>query len=145
MNVMTIEKEFDKLKKSARNEAEALTARFLQVNADMSSMIEREGVLIEYERDRDHLYVTLGEPREGMALTVGHLVVLADPETLEFIGFEIPDFKKAVETDALKEWARILPFIEWQPVVHIPPAAHNDEVTFPREIALGVQRELVVA
>jgi len=140
---MSMEHAFDRLKKSAKDDAEALAARFLQVNADMTGMIERAGILIEYERERDHLYMTLGEPREGMALTVGHLVVLADPETLEFIGFEIPDFKKAVETDALKEWARILPFIEWQPVVHIPPAAHNDEVTFPREIAEGVQRELV--
>ncbi len=140
---MSMEQAFDNLKKLARGDVEGLAARFMEMNGDLSGVIEREGVLIEYDRKHDHLYVTVGERREGMALLVGNLVVLADSETLEFIGFEIPDFKKAVETDALKPWHRILPFIEWQPVVHIPPAAHNDEVTFPREVAEGVQQELI--
>ena len=140
---MAIQHKFDTLAKAAKEEVSVLAARFMEMNGDLSGVIEHEGVLIEYDREHDHLYVTVGERREGMALLVGNLVVLADSETLEFLGFEIPDFKKAVETDALKPWRRILPFIEWQPVVHVPPAAHNDEVTFPREVAEGVQRELV--
>ena len=142
---MTMEQQFDKLKVSAKGGIVEMVARFLQVNDDLTGMIEREGVLIEYDRERDHFYATLGDRREGMALTVGHFVILADPETLEFLGCEIPEFKKAVKTDALQEWERFLPFIEWQPVVRVPPAAHNDEVSFPREIAEGVQRELAFA
>ena len=140
---MATQHEFDALANTAKEEVSAFAARFTERNGDLSGVIEREGVLIEYDRERDHLYVTVGERREGMALLVGHLVVLAEPETLEFLGFEVPDFKKAIEANELKPWSRILPFIEWQPIVRVPPAAHNDEVTFPREIAEGVQRELV--
>lgn len=135
---------FDMLAKAAKEEVSELASRFMEENGDLSSVIEREGVLIEYDRERDHLYVTVGERREGMALLVGHLVVLAQPETLEFLGFEIPDFRRVSQTGALQPLSRLFPFIEWQPIVHIPAAPHDDGVAFPREVAQGVQWEIAM-
>ena len=91
---MSIEQEFEALRESTRKQTQATHAGFQQKNDDLAGMIERKGVFIEYIPERDHLYITLGEPQAGMALFAGSIVLLADPETLEFLGLEVPDFKK---------------------------------------------------
>ena len=99
---MSIEQEFEALREATRKQTQATHAGFLQKNNDLAGMIERKGVLVEYVRESDHLYVTLGEPQPGMALFAGSIVLLADPETLEFLGVEVPDFKKMVASGVLQ-------------------------------------------
>ena len=81
-----------------------------------------------------------------MAIFIGSIVAIADPETLECISIEVLDFKKAVDSGALQgAWTRLLPFIEWQPILHVPPVvpeAFPDTDDFPHDLARDVQREL---
>ena len=139
---MSIEQEFEALRESTRKQTQATHAGFLQKNDDLAGMIEREGVLIEYVPERDHLYVTLGEPQPGMALFAGSIVLLADPETLEFLGLEVPDFKKMVESGALQsDWTWLASVVGRQHVLHIPPSVSGSG-DLPHDLAEGVQREL---
>ena len=139
---MSIEQEFEALRESTRKQTQATHAGFLQKNSDLAGMIERKGVLIEYVPERDHLYVTLGEPQAGMALFAGSIVLLADPETLEFLGLEIPDFKKMIASGALhSDWAWLASVVERQHILHIPPSVSGSD-DFPHDLAEGVQREL---
>ena len=142
---MTIEDEFAKLRESAQQEAAEMAVRFKEKNADVTAIIEQLGAHIEYSRDRDHLYVTVGEPRAAMAFFGNSSVLLVEPETLEFLGIEIPDFSKAVRTGAFRNLKPLLSFLEWQPVVHIPPAPHDEGAAFSREVAQGVHQVLALA
>ena len=139
---MSIEQEFEALRESARKQTQATHAGFLQKNDDLAGMIDRKGVLIEYIPERDHLYVTLGEPQPGMALFAGNIVLLADPETLEFLGLEIPDFKKMIASGAPNsDWAWLASVVERQQVLHKPPSVSGSD-DLPHDLAEGVQREL---
>ena len=139
---MSIEQEFEALRESTRKQTQATHAGFLQKNGNLAGMIERKGVLVEYVRERDHLYITLGEPQPGMALFAGSIVLLADPETLEFLGLEIPDFKKVIASGALQSsWGWLASVVDQQHVLHIPPSVSGSD-DFPHDLAEGVQREL---
>ena len=139
---MSIEQEFEALRESTRKQTQATHAGFQQKNDDLAGMIERKGVLIEYIPERDHLYVTLGEPQAGMALFAGNIVLLADPETLEFLGLEVPGFKKMVESGVLQSaWAWLASVVDRQHVLHIPPSVSGSD-DFPHDLARDVQREL---
>ena len=143
---MDISQEFEALKMSSKQQSVGTHAQFVQENGDMLGVMQREGILIEYIRERDHLYITFGEPREGMAIFAGSIVVMADPDTLECIGIEVPNFKKAVESGALQgTWSRLAELIGWQRVLHIPPVVSDADDDLPHYLARGVQRELVPA
>src|SRR5665811_1598271 len=48
------------------------------------------GATIEYDNITDRLYVTFGEPRQGMALFASDsTVVIVDPQTLEPLAMEV--------------------------------------------------------
>lgn len=142
---MTIEQEFAKLRDSSREETLKVVPRLLEKAGELPEVIEREGVLIEYVQDLDHLYITLGSSREGMAFFAGPLVILVDPNTLDLVSFEIFGFTKAVKTESFSKLDRLLSFLKWQPVVHIPPSVHDERANFPRAMAEGVHRELAAA
>lgn len=138
-----IEQDFAKLRASANAEADAFARRFLEKNPDVPAVLERNSVYFEYVSEHDHLYMTVGEPRAGMAFLAGHIVLIADPETLELIAVEVLDFSQAVETDMLRTWKPIYEFLKLQPVVQIPRKREEDQsADFPRTVAQGVKRAL---
>ena len=139
---------FEALRKSANEQNRAMQARFLRKNSDLGQVMRREGVLIDYFGEYDHLHITLGEPREGIALFDGRIIVIADPDTLDWLSVEVLDFKKKVASGSLSgAWEQLSRWLEWQPVVHIPPA--KDEAAgaaaLPRDLAREVRRELAAA
>ena len=102
----------------AVSEAENVATVNLFVERNDLNQLIRDGFLIEYEQEHDHLYITFGERRDGMALIgAWPLVFIADPETLECLGIEIVDFRVAVEAGLAKGWAEILPLVMAQPVL----------------------------
>ena len=142
---MGMENDFAKLRRSAQEEAKSLAARFMEKNTDVAvaATLERNGVYVEYVSDHDHLYMTIGPPRAGMAFVGDHAVLLADPETLELLAIEILDFSKAVATDTLRTLEPLFSFVQLQPVVHVPPRRTEDKsAAFPHAVAQGVQRVL---
>ena len=132
------------LRESSRDETLSVVTRLIEKVDELPDIIRRDGVLIEYARDQDHLYVTLGDSREGMAYFAGPLVILVDPETLDLVSLEVSDFSKAVKTEAFSKLARLLAFLKWQPVVHIPPSAFDEAANFTRAVADGVHRQLAL-
>ena len=125
---MSIEEEFAALRESADEQARTARGRFVERNSDPERAMRREGALLEYAREFDRLYITVGKPREGMALFAGEVVVMADPETLEWIGMDIPDFKKSLSAGGLNDtWERLAQVLDWQPVLHIPPTERSQQ------------------
>ena len=148
---MSIEQEFEALRKSVNKQNKAMQARFLRKNRDLDQVIRRKGILIDYFGEDDHLYITLGEPREGIALFDGSIIVIADPETLDWLSVEVLDFKKKIASGTLSgAWKQLARWLDWQPVFHIPPtkdgawgpAAATD---LPHDLAQVVRRELAAA
>ena len=148
---MSTEQEFEALRKSANEQNRAMQARFLRKNRDLVKTLRREGVLIDYFGEYDHLYITLGEPREGIALFEGSIVVIADPETLDWLSVEVLDFKKKVASGSLSgAWEQLSHLLDWQPVVHIPPVKGRagepaSAAGLPHDLAQEVRRELAAA
>lgn len=136
-----MEREFAKLRASANEEGNALAQRFVEKNPDVEATLEQNDVLFEYVSQHDHLYMTVGAPREGVAFLAGHIVLIADPETLELIAVEVLDFSKAVETDdMLRGWKPLYEFLLMQPVVQIPRRREEDErAPFPEAVAQGIR------
>ena len=93
--------------------------RFMERN-DQDQLL-RDGFLVEYEQEYDHLYITFGERREGMALVMWPIVFIADPDTLECLGVEIVDFRASVAAGLAKGWEGILPLVTMQPILRMPP------------------------
>lgn len=145
---MSIEQDFEALRKSAQEQARAARVGFLEKNHDLDQVLRREGVLIDYFGEDDHLYITLGEPREGVALFDGNIIIIADPDTLDWLSVEVLDFKKRVASGALSgAWEQLARWLEWQPVFHIPPVAGGsaDASDLPHDLAQEVRRELAAA
>lgn len=148
---MSIDEDFEAFRKSANEENRVMQARFLEKNRDLDQVIRREGVLIDYFEEYDHLYITLGEPREGIALFDGSIIVIADPDTLDWLSVEVLDFKKKVASGSLSgAWEQLSRWLEWQPVVHIPPAKGEagepaSAADLPHDLAQVVRRELAAA
>ena len=147
---MGIHEDYKALKKEADKESAAIRKRFVKKNVGMLDAIMDKGIQLEYVKDYDHLFVTFGEPREGIAIFAGRLVALADPDTLELVGMEVLNFKKAVNSGTIGDgWARLLSFVEWQPIFQIPPSssivASDDEDDLPHDLARVVERELIPA
>lgn len=148
---MSIEQELEALRNSVNEQNRAMQARFLQKNRDLDQVIRREGVLIDYFGEDDHLYITLGEAREGIALFDGSIIVIADPDTLDWLSVEVLDFRKKVVSGSLAgAWKQLAGWLEWQPVVHIPPARDGaveptSAADLPHDLAQEVRRELAAA
>ena len=139
-----MEREFAKLRASANEEGNALARRFLEKNPDVGATLEQNDVLFEYVSEYDHLYMTVGAPREGIAFLAGSIVLIADPETLELIAVEVLDFSKSVETDdMLRAWKPLYQFLLVQPVVQIPQRREEDKrAPFPEAVAEGIRKVL---
>ena len=118
-----MEKEFEALRESNREEVKQLEARLIRKNRHLKKRMLTEGICIEYVPDYDHLYVTLGQPRVGMAFFTDDAVLMADPQTLELIAFEIPDFMRQVADGKQPELGSLAPTLNEQPVIEVPPAA----------------------
>ena len=130
-------KSFEEIKAAADKEHAETVARFLEKNAPLAEAPLRQGLLIEYVQDYDHLYATFGEPREAMAISTEHFVVLADPETLEMVAFEVPDFMKKVGDGSLSALADLARMLERHPVVYMPTPKETKPVVrkIARELA----------
>lgn len=126
------------LDESRRYQAE-LRPRVAAANKNLGRRIRVEGMEVEYEPERDHLYVTLGSPRPSEAIALGdgtHTVILLDPETYEITGLEAPffmeDFNRVQQQNEF--WQLIVELIQKRGnVVYIPP----DEQTKRTEKALS--------
>lgn len=132
-----MEKEFEELRESNREEVNLLKARLIQKNKHLAEAPLRQGLLIEYVSDYDHLYATFGEPREAMAFFTEHTVLLADPETLELVAFEIPDFMKQMTAGNLSAFSALARMMENHPVIYIPPTEQTEPAVeeIARELA----------
>ena len=53
-------------------QSEPMRRAFIERNADVDRLV-RQGMSIEYVPEDDHLYVTFGEPRPGMAIFFGDM------------------------------------------------------------------------
>ena len=62
---------------------------FIERNSDVDELV-RQGISIEYVPEDDHLYVTFGEPRPGMAIFPGEVIAIADFDTQECVGVAPP-------------------------------------------------------
>ena len=157
---MSLMQEFEELRRSSEEEERKIRQRFVQVNPDPLGEMERLGFSLSYTREHDHLYVTFGEPREGMAIFSGSVVLIVDPETVELLGVEIPGFKEAIESGAVgDEWALLARLIGDKAEIRVPPArkrtpsARKDEDAVPQDRAQeqrmaleqALERELAVA
>ena len=83
---------FEEFRKAVQRQSVETMTRFLEVNDDLMGLVVKHGVRCEYVEEYDHLYVTIGQPREGMALFFGSSVAICDPDTLELYAIEVPDF-----------------------------------------------------
>lgn len=133
---MDLTREFAEFVKADREEEEALAQQFRERNPDIRGMIGRLGATLTYDPVRDHLYVIVGKPRESIAIltTDDSVVVLADPETLEFLGTEVMDFSMVAN-----RWAPLDQLLTSPHEIYLPPIQETTE------IAQVVERELVLA
>lgn len=76
-------------------EVSEIKKRFIERNKSTWGSMREHGFSIDYDRNSDCLYLTLGKvPRSGEGLNFGDVVVFADPESLEAVGIEIPFFRE---------------------------------------------------
>jgi hypothetical protein len=68
----------------------ALRAKVMERNSDLATIIDKSGVTVEYNKDEDYLYIIIGEPRPGMAVSMGEATVIVDPDTLEILAIDVP-------------------------------------------------------
>ena len=120
-------------------QSEPLRRAFVERNADVDGLV-RQGMSIEYVPEDDHLYVTFGEPRPGMAIFFGEVVAIADFDTLECVAVEVLDFRQNVESGELAGWEPMLRLVEQHPVID---SKHDRDAR--EELAKDLQRVLVHA
>ena len=142
---MSLESEFAELQASSWEGALPIIERLTEKVSKLTEVVKREGALVEYVADQDHLYITFGTPRKAVALIADPLVVLYDPDTVDLVSFEIANCTKAVETEPFAPLGGLLSFLKWQPVIQIPPTERDEGSNFPEAIAQGVQRQLAPA
>ena len=106
---MSMEEQFQELRRVADEQGTRMREKFFQQNGDLGALMDREGFKAEYVRETDHLYVTLGQPRIGMALTLEPVVFMADPETLEWLGIEVLELETSIRDGVLNgdTWGRL--------------------------------------
>ena len=135
--------EFAALKESAQQQHAIILDRVREINDDVGNLLERNGAVYEYVSERDHLYITIGQPREGMALFAGKWVLIADPVTLELIGIEIPDFQQEISSGTLSGLEQVAAFLAFQPILQIPPTERENPDNLSDTVGRVVRRELV--
>ncbi len=132
-----------------RARAEVTRTEFVDKNPDILGLIDAYGLTLEYVKDSDYFYATIGEPREGVAFVLGNVIAFADPDTLECLGTEVMDFAKSVRSGKLEGgWAELLKILEERPIRHIPPKYQrptSSEAERPNDIAQLLQGELAMA
>lgn len=122
--------EFNAFRERNQAEEEAARLKFMSLN-DIDDLL-KDGCLIEYEADRDHLYVTFGEPREGRAFFLSGVTYIADPETLRCFRIEVVDFARTTESGLLGEgWKGVLGAVRLQPTIPVPPPAEMNILNMP--------------
>ena len=95
----------DILSESRRQRDEA-TKNILRANDRLPERMRDEGFEIEYDSELDYLRLTIGEPRESLAISlkdgVFQSLLLYDPATYFVLGFEVPFFKEKLQRDPPK-------------------------------------------
>ena len=142
---MNIEQELASLRASSQAEWDLVLPNLLEQTKSLAARMKREGVLIEYVKDQDHLYITLGQEREAVAFFAGFLTVLADPKTLDIVSLEINDFTEAVKTDAFADLYELWESLLSEPILRFLPYARDEEAHFPQMVAQDVHQMLAVA
>ena len=140
-----MEQKFETFREIVRNQSTETLARLLEVNDDVNGLMARQGVHWDYVKEYDHLYIVLGQPREGMALFSGNMIVICDPETLELLSVEVPDFLKRIRDGTLPAFLQVAKILESQPTIHILPAELELLPPALPVLAEAIERELVPA
>ena len=68
-----------------------------RANANLDERMERLPITVWYDVEDDVLTITIGDPVEATTESFGAVLLRLDPETLEYVGLEIPDFRRALE------------------------------------------------
>ncbi len=119
-------------------------AAFLRRNHDLEGILKANELFIDYVQERDHLYIGIGTSTAGMALFLGRVVAIADPDTLDCIAIEVPDFAKGVHAGLFPRGGKeLLSIVKWMPVSYIPPDAQHGQL--PAILAEDLHRELAAA
>lgn len=140
-----MEHNFEAFRVAARNQATETLVRMLEVNDDVNGLIARQGINWEYVNEYDHLYTGLGQPREGMALFVGNLIAICDPETLELLSVEVPNFRKGIAAGTLQAFTQVAQILESHPIIRVLPTEYELSPAIPDVFAEAIGRELVPA
>jgi len=94
--------------------------------------VREEGMEVAYDREDDHLYITIGAPRECLSISTGgdlDVIVLYEPETYEVRGFEVLFFKEKVKKAKPRQefWLLVTDFIDrHHETVYIPAASETE-------------------
>ena len=127
-----MEMQFLKLRKRSEEEGAELVARFNKRNARLSEHLEAIGVTLEYDSERDYLYMTFGDvPSPGVAIFLGLVIAMADPDTLEAVGLEVPFFMEKVNSGELNQflWKEIAKIVRRHNKVYLPPTGQGEALS----------------
>ena len=132
-----LKKDFKAFREANTKEMAELRARFLRENKNFAKTMFSKGVFLEYDRERDHLYIAFGGRRDAMALFTKSVVILVDPDTVEAVGLEFSDFRQRIESGALKDMKGLADLVEEHPTLYIPSGEqqHWAEKELEREMA----------
>ena len=125
-----------------RQEQDEIKRKLAAKNPDIEPLLAQHGFTIEYDRDNDYLYMTIGNPREGMAVHVMEFVAMADPDTLELVGLEIPFFMEKIRDKKLGNgWVHIATWVGRLGSLFVPPAKEFEEAS--KQIEKDLQPSLI--
>jgi hypothetical protein len=128
----------------SRRHKEAVLPEIMAGFSRLQDRVRAEGLEVKYSPDEDYLRITIGKPRESVAVSLRdglYFVLLYDPDTFETNAFEVPFFTERLEKAQPKAdfWRLIAELLDRMgPHVYIPPL----EETKRAERAL---RDLVLA
>ena len=120
-----------------RKAGRVLRAKFIQRVIDERPVLSEQGSRFEYNRPNDYLYITIGNARPGIAIPFGPVMAIADPDTLELVGIEIPFFMEQIREEKLAEiWHCIATWFSYSDIVYLPPESQV------RKISNQIKKEL---
>ena len=119
---MTVEDEIRRLQEEHLRETLAFVARLRERQHSLGREFEEAGVTIGYIRESDHLYITIGKAREGVAIFVGSIVIRVNPDNEDdILSLEIPMCSLAMKTPELARLRLLLPLLRLVPRMVVPP------------------------
>ena len=135
------------LRKASKDTVKSMVVAVARRNGDLEALLRSEGFSLKYDMTRDHLYVTIGEAREGVALLLGDMVIIVDQGTMDLLSVEIPDFRKGSIPGG---WKNIADAIAEHGDLDLcfspdPSDANQTPLGYAGEVASGLRRELTLA